>query len=226
MPVSCRAVRVPSFFAPAFSVRRFGGRLPTQRKFSSRVRKQLHRPARLPREQRRDDRVLAGLELAAEAAAHVVADHAHAAERQLEVLARAPSGGRRRPGSCPRRSARSPSHWPPSRGSPSGVWISHGVSEGHLDHDRRPRRSPSPRRRARSLSGSPARLPPSWTAGAPASSASSESTTNGSSSYSTAIARAASRGLRAASRRRPPRPPRPRSGSAGRRARLERPLLA
>ena len=41
----------------------------------------LHRPGRLLCQQRGDDRVLARLELAAEAAAHVVTDHAHLGER-------------------------------------------------------------------------------------------------------------------------------------------------
>ena len=39
MPTSCRALSVPSFFAPTFIFSTLGGRLPTQRKLSSRERK-------------------------------------------------------------------------------------------------------------------------------------------------------------------------------------------
>src|SRR4029079_19596461 len=46
-----------------------------------------HRPARLLGERYRDVRVVAGPVLGAEAAAHVVADHAHAVGREAELLA-------------------------------------------------------------------------------------------------------------------------------------------
>ena len=95
------AVRVPSFLAPILSVMVLPGRLPVTGMQSSRGRKILTGRAGHARHEGGDDGVLAGLELGAETAAHVVADDADVGHRQTEGLGEALLNRGRRPGWCP-----------------------------------------------------------------------------------------------------------------------------
>ena len=88
--------------------------------------------------------------------------------------------------------SRSPSHFTTEPCVSIGVWISQGVRKV-ISTTASASAKPFATSPRSCFSGSPARFPPSWRAGAPGSSAFSKSTTKGSSSYSTAIAFAAAR---------------------------------
>ena len=152
------ATSVPSERAPARSFWIVPLRLPVAR-FSSRAgERAAHRPAGLAGERDRDVRVVAGPVLRAEAAAHVVADHAHAVGRQLELpgdrVADPPDELRR---DVDLERVAFPAGRP-TGGSPSSC-AGRSACGTRPRRPRRPRRSRRRRRRARSCAARPRTTP-------------------------------------------------------------------
>ena len=126
----------------------------------------LHRPAGDSCQKGRDDRVLSGLELAAETAAHVMPDDAHLGKRQTLKFRPRSDWTRKPPGSIPRSSGGLRPSWPRSREVPWGCG-SRTRSGSLLRARHRPRQTPWQHRRVRRRAVGPTRLPSSWTAAAP-----------------------------------------------------------
>ena len=98
-------------------------RWPPASSSSWRVKTRLTGPSRAARQLRRQDPLGAGLDLAAEAAADEVGDHAHPARGQAEARGELARGRRRCPASRTRPSARRPASRRPRRAARAALWM-------------------------------------------------------------------------------------------------------
>ena len=168
-PVSWNAVSVPSFFAPALRVSVFGGRLPTQRKDSSRLTKQ--RTGRPVFRARRAaiSVYFPGSSLLPNPPPMYLLITRTLVSGIWSDWARPPRMSKT-PWFVSQTFSRSPSHFATEPCGSMGVWISQGV-RNVLSTTTAASAKPLATSPRSYLSGSPLRLPLSWMAGAPGFSA-------------------------------------------------------